>query len=744
MTFASIGLAVAAIAGIAAPILIHFFLRRKHKPIEWAAMALLKRALERTARTRRFDQLVLLAVRCMLVLAAGLAIAGPLLKKSAETSFDAQSRVRERAIVLDDGIAQQATRGGSSGWEDARDRAIRLIDQCAAGDRVGIVRAVGARSLVWPPSGDLDAVRSELMLATPSFEGSDLMAAVSAATEGGRDVIVLSDFRAGSIGSASRGSGGSRASKGAQQASTKPPAIVLLDPQADQPLNVQAVAVETRASGPMPSRDLHPLRVKLQREGTTLPKATSTIEVRSDAGPPTTLRAEWDVGQALAQVDGTVRAPPSEQRADLVVEAKVIEADGQPADNAVYGVISGTGVIRVLLIDRALPDQPSDKEDTAATWLTRALMPIEGTDVAVESADPAAIDAARLRGVQAVMLLRPDSMDAAGWNVLSQAVRNGLVVWVFAPANESVVWGADFQRAFSLGWILERPTPQAGQSASQGAAERRIEAGQTPHPLLAQLGSELDTLLQPVLVNNALAVRVPANSGETVLSLSDGSPLLVRAQPTDCRGSVLLLSTAPVTEWTSLPTKPLMVPLVQEIVRQSISRVERAAVVQIGGIASVPGASTLEPTLHLSGSELPTARSITLDAEGRATQPVQVPGVYRADDARGRRVAWVIGNINLRAASIRSTPPGEVAALFEGGDAVIPNPPTPEGAIAAAPGIPVERGDAANLPVAAALDGVSLAPWFFAAAIVVLLVETWLARRASAGATSRALQGVAK
>jgi len=123
---------------------------------------------------------------------------------------------------------------------------------------------------------------------------------------------------------------------------------------------------------------------------------------------------------------------------------------------------------------------------------------------------------------------------------------------------------------------------------------------------------------------------------------------------------------------------------------------------------------------------------------------VQVPGVYRADDARGRRVAWVIANVDLRAASIRSTPQSEVVALFEDGDATIPNPPPPEGAIAAAQGIPVERGDVANLPVAAALDGVSLAPWFFAAAIIFLLAETWLARRSSAGATSRALQGVAQ
>ncbi len=734
MTFASLGLAVAAVAGVAAPILIHFFLRRKHQPVEWAAMALLKRALERTARTRRFDQWILLVVRCILVLAAGLAIAGPLLRKSSEQEFAVQSQVRERAIVLDDGVAQQVVRGGTTAWEDARKRAIGVIDRCAPGDRVGILRGVGSRAMVWPPSGDLDAVRSELMLAEASLEGSDVVAAARSASEGGRDVIILSDFRAGSI--------GSDRSKESAPTTGRRAAAVLYEPQSDQPLNVQALAVETRSSGPLPSRDLHPLRVRLQRDGTSLPRSTSTIEVRSDGGPPSTLRLDWDAGQMLAQVDGTITASMGAQQTDLAVEAKIMESDGQPADNAVYGVVSGAGSIRVLLVDRALPEQSDKQEDTAATWMMRALTPVEGTDITVDATDPAALDAARLRGVRAVMLLRPDSMDAAGWNVLAQAVREGLVVWVFAPANRSITWSADFHRAFALGWVVDRALPKPGRAAADDPADRRIEAGQTPSPLLSQLGAELDTLLQPVVVSESLSVRVPANTGEVVLSLSDGSPLLVHAQPRDCRGCVLLMSTAMVTDWTSLPTKPLMVPLVQEVLRQSLARVERATVERIGSTVNMPGAIALEPTLSLAASGLPEAKIIPLDADGKAALPLQVPGVYRAVDARGRRIAWFVANVDLRSASVRPTSSGEVVTLFDRVDAIIPDPPTVERAIAAAPGVPVERGGETELPVAAALDGVSLAPWLFAAAILALLAESALARRASAGATSSALRGV--
>lgn len=743
MTFASLGLVAAAIAGMTLPILIHFFLRKKNKPVEWAAMALLRRALERTARTRRFDQWLLLMVRCLLVLAAGLAIAGPLLPKSPQDSSLAQSSTRERAIVLDDGVAQQVVRRGSSGWEDAKKRAVGLIDQLEPGDRIGILRGVGSRAVVWPPSSDLDAVRSELLLATASYEGSDVVAAAASAAEGGRDVIVLSDFRTGSF-SGSQGGTSEPSRSGDTPSPTRKTTVVLFEPQSDQQPNVQAVSVETRSSGPQSSRDQHPLRVRLQREGNALPKSTSTIEVRSDGGVTNTLRVEWDPGQVLAQVDGTITAVAKDQSTDFVVEAKILESDAQPADNAVYGVVSAEESIRVILLDRALPDQPSDNEDTPASWLLRALVPLDGTDVAVEVVDPAALDAARLRGIQAVIVLRPDSVDTTGWGVLSQAVQDGLVVWVFAPANKSVVWGADFQRAFSLGWLLERATPNPDIGSQEALVERRIEAGKTPHPLLAQLGSELDTLLQPVIVRESLGLRVPNNSGDVVLSLSDGSPLLACAQPTNSRGSVLLMSTALVTGWTSLPTKPLMVPLVQEILRQSIARVERATAERMGGIASVPGAITLEPVLHMDGSGLAEARSIPLDSEGRATQPLQVPGVYSAVDARNRRVAWVVANVDLRSTSIRATPSGEAVALFQGVDYIIPDPPTIERAIAAAPGVPVDRGDEKELPVAKALDGVSLAPWFFLAAMACLLGESWLARRASAGATTRSLLGVGR
>ena len=75
LTFSSPGLAIAAGMAVAVPVAIHLLMRRRRKPVEWAAMELLREALRRVERKRRVERWLLLAVRCLLVICAGLAIA---------------------------------------------------------------------------------------------------------------------------------------------------------------------------------------------------------------------------------------------------------------------------------------------------------------------------------------------------------------------------------------------------------------------------------------------------------------------------------------------------------------------------------------------------------------------------------------------------------------------------------------------------------------------------------------------
>ncbi len=79
MTFVTAGLAIAGLAAMAVPILIHLLSRQRRRPIQWAAMRFLMEALRKHRRRLQLQQLLLLAVRCLILALLGAALARPFL-----------------------------------------------------------------------------------------------------------------------------------------------------------------------------------------------------------------------------------------------------------------------------------------------------------------------------------------------------------------------------------------------------------------------------------------------------------------------------------------------------------------------------------------------------------------------------------------------------------------------------------------------------------------------------------------
>src|SRR5262245_30753552 len=76
--FVTWGFALAGALAMAIPIIIHILNRRRFKTVTWAAMEFLLRAMRKNRRRLRFEQWILLATRCLVVLMLGLALARPL------------------------------------------------------------------------------------------------------------------------------------------------------------------------------------------------------------------------------------------------------------------------------------------------------------------------------------------------------------------------------------------------------------------------------------------------------------------------------------------------------------------------------------------------------------------------------------------------------------------------------------------------------------------------------------------
>ncbi len=115
---------------VAAPILIHLLNRRKFRIVDWAAMDFLLEADQRNRRRVQIEEMVLLALRCLAMLLAGLLVARPFLPGSLARSLPGASRT-ERIVVLDDSPSMEASTAGTSPFRTAKKRLAEFVSALA-------------------------------------------------------------------------------------------------------------------------------------------------------------------------------------------------------------------------------------------------------------------------------------------------------------------------------------------------------------------------------------------------------------------------------------------------------------------------------------------------------------------------------------------------------------------------------------------------------------------------------------
>src|SRR4051812_8806490 len=116
--------AIAGIALISAPIIIHLINRMRFKRVRWAAMEFLLKSQKRNRRRLIIEQLILLALRCLLVVLAGFLIAR-FLGFSALAFFQPQNTVH--VVVLDDTLSM------TDQWKDDNTKEVRTTFDEAKG-----------------------------------------------------------------------------------------------------------------------------------------------------------------------------------------------------------------------------------------------------------------------------------------------------------------------------------------------------------------------------------------------------------------------------------------------------------------------------------------------------------------------------------------------------------------------------------------------------------------------------------
>lgn len=710
MQFLNPILLASGLACIAVPIVIHILMRRRRRPIRWGAMEFLLQAYRQQRKRLRFEQWLLLGSRCLLVALIALAVGKPVLSAAlGQSGLGSQDLI----IVLDNSLTSQARAdaAGQAALENAKTRALALLDELdgARGDRAGLVLLGGpAEGVVLPASSDIADVRRRVERVVATDSRADVSGALAAigASQNQRDaegedagssltIAFVGDWRTGSW---------DVATPIAAMPSLANARITLSPAASAGADNIAVVGV--RPLRPMlvgggdapgsPDAGLVPVQVELKRWSTAPLVTTLRAEIRtstlaSDPARTTTTRITWDQGQSSASTTLSLRAPAglAGERAgdrELLVVAN-IDPDAIEGDNTAAALLAQRAAVTITLIDdpaaRAARQGDGIDSFNAGDWMTLALDPRSSQEALSPDAaraglrvqrgdvrDLATLGAARsdsgslpaaLRDSSALLIPRPDLLDASAWRGVRTFVLRGGLVMVSPPEDaQTHLWTDALSQTLGLGVELSRSVRELTPgNAGGGLAIRVGDAAASAaggEDLLAMLRGELGELVKSVRVRRVLGATVQGDDVRALLTLEDGSPLVLATRVVDegtPRGWVVVWTAAPTLAWTDMPAKPLMVPLMQEVVRQGsmLASGERRDIVAGSRAGSVAGARTWsrEAAWRDAVSEQPGTLRSEADDNASEGPTLRNAGLWSARGDAGERLASVVVHANVEA-----------------------------------------------------------------------------------------------
>ncbi len=196
------------LALVALPIVIHLLSRRQFRRMDWAATYFLLQAERENRRRTRFEQWLLLALRCLAVALLALLVARPFVQPGLIATLLGEEAAAERIVVIDDSASLTHQDGAGTDFAALRAAAERLVGwlaEGAAGDGLTILRTSAEEPVLSVPafsSTRLEEVRAAVRGLEPVLVPADPQRALGRLAgrisgEGGRraEVYLLSDFQ---------------------------------------------------------------------------------------------------------------------------------------------------------------------------------------------------------------------------------------------------------------------------------------------------------------------------------------------------------------------------------------------------------------------------------------------------------------------------------------------------------------------------------------------------------------------
>ncbi|MFP4057113.1 MAG: BatA domain-containing protein [Candidatus Brocadiia bacterium] len=631
---------------LAAPIVIHLLNRIRYRRVRWAAIQFLLATERRAISRARLRQLLLMALRVLVLAAALGALLQPILRGALAAVLGKSSQV---AVVLDASASMSATDATGSAFERAKELAAQTLASLPRGARV-TAGTFGARyrSPFREPLQDRKAVASVLRSAELTGGTGHVPAALRAAaqalqrTGGGGTIWLLTDLRAADWHAADEGAW-DRVRQALRDAGE--PHIVVSDVGPELKTNLAIAGIRV-APAVLVEGDAPKLTATVQLHGEGKAAAqlalfldgervdTRTVEL---AGPGKT-----DCVFHLPALDRSVHAGRLE-----------LGPDALPGDDRCYFVLRTKTRLPVLVVDGAPSTRPLEG---AADFLRLALRPRAGHPTERSRLEPEAIPPARLGRAEleqfvAVFLADVAHLEAGAVERLrAYAAAGGLVVLFPGRHTDRRAWNQWGLAPASLRKLLELD-PQEPMKVTWTAPTS---------PVVASLPAEG---LDRVAIRRLYELE-PAPDAQVLATTDGGQPFLVQAQVG--KGKVYAFAISCQADFSNLPFTPVFLP--------SVHRTVLSHLVEAGEPLSRPTGVRLEVSVPPQGHRVrvPDGRALPLrpveGEPGRAAfVDTEQAGIYRlvaADGGAGEGEPFAALNVPPEESALQRIGPATVRQLL--------------------------------------------------------------------------------
>jgi len=646
--FLSPAFAIAGLALASIPIIIHFLNRRRFKVVHWAAMEFLLRAMKKNQKRLRFEQWLLLLVRCLVVLLLGTALARPMGCSESSLAFGGRKSALH-VFVIDNSysMAYQADRpGAQTHLDQARKLAGQLIDRFSAGGEAVAIFTAGdpAGEVIATPTYDLDAAKMAMSRIKQSYCATDLAGAMQKAAD-----LARTESRQPSKNLYIFTDGTRSAFAGSQAESLKQ-----LGPELAKLYHVTHFNLGRPNQSNAAIADLHPV--------------SAVVAARMNVDFAATVRGYGNVNESTLRwflddqpLPTSAALHPASDTPDSLLPQLALRSAGA---HVLSTSISGGGDRLAVDDSRArVIDVPQDLKvlivegergvgalGSSGTFLKLALAPAASAQssssyVAPELISDLELPSKILSEYRAVILTNVPQIAAAQADALANYVKSGGALLMFTG---EAVSSSSYNATMLPRGLLPGPLVRRMTTGDDGQAFTfDFKPNGNLHPFLEVFRGEEKSGLDTARIFTYWQIDpVKSANVERILEYSANHDPAITVHNLGA-GKIVFVSTSSGADgWTSLPAKLVFVSLVHELLDHAVRPSDDWLNLPVGRALELPASLKLSAPPAL---EDPAHQPIALDPatlpDGRATYrspPLTQPGIYHLTAGRAYPVAVTV------------------------------------------------------------------------------------------------------